>query len=537
MTLWQRRARIGVAAFGITCAVVVYFAYGERRRADGVAPVEALPPGVVQQTRDGLMEQFSGHRQDGVVRSKVSVTFDDGSTKHTEVRIVAPNRDGRDFVVTAAEGRATKDNRETELTLDVRLRDSDGFELVTDNAVYHEETKLVSAAGPVSFSKGRMSGSGIGMTYDMRTDVLRVTDSAHINIGAESGSTGMDFTAGSAVLDRAQDILALDRKVHVVNGGQVTDADHATALLSPEDDRITFVQLRGQARVEGGEGPLQSMRARDIDLDYADDGTLLERAVLMGKGAATLRGRDGSPGREFTGEMLDVTLAPDASVSRVFGEGDVMVTLPSSADAPARVVQSRTFEAKGGKGGSLTDMRFTDRVVFREQAGDGAARSRLAKSGLLTLELASSGAVSAATFSNDVTFDEDDLHASAQEARYAPAGGTLRLTGRNAKGGPRVSDRRVTIDADSIDVGLETRLIDARGRVKTTLLPDDPAAPVSRTKGQPVQTNSGLPGLLAQDKEAKVTADTNLVYDGVNGTAVLLRAGVALARRNRDPRR
>ena len=101
-----------------------------------------------------------------------------------------------------------------------------------------------------------------------------------------------------------------------------------------------------------------------------------------------------------------------------------------------------------------------------------------------------------------------------------PAGGTLRLTGRNAKGGPRVADRRVTIDADSIDVGLETRLIDARGRVKTTLLPDDPAAPASRTKGQPVQTNSGLPGLLAQDKEAKVTADTNLVYDGVNGTAV-----------------
>ena len=74
-------------------------------------------------------------------------------------------------------------------------------------------------------------------------------------------------------------------------------------------------------------------------------------------------------GREFAGELLDVSLARDGSVTRVFGEGDVMVTLPSSADAPARVIQSRTFEAKGGKGGSLTDMRFTDRVVFRETGG------------------------------------------------------------------------------------------------------------------------------------------------------------------------
>ena len=103
MTLWQRRARIGVAAFGITCAVVVYFAL--RRTAAcrrGCGRSRRSLPGVVQQTRDGSEEQFSGRRQDGVVGPRSALPSMTDSTKHTEVKIIAQNRDGRDFVVTAA---------------------------------------------------------------------------------------------------------------------------------------------------------------------------------------------------------------------------------------------------------------------------------------------------------------------------------------------------------------------------------------------------------------------------------------------------
>ena len=44
---------------------------------------------------------------------------------------------------------------------------------------------------------------------------------------------------------------------------------------------MTFIELRGNARVAGG-GAFDSMSARDIDLDYTDDGVTLERVALRG---------------------------------------------------------------------------------------------------------------------------------------------------------------------------------------------------------------------------------------------------------------
>jgi LPS export ABC transporter protein LptC len=520
MTSWQRRARIGVATFGVACAAVVYFAFGGRRGAEAPDGLQPLPPRVVAVGKNGSQLQVTGSREDYVVEYQSFETYDDDSTKFIGVKITTKNRDDRDFVVTAREGRSTKNNDDVELAGDIRLQDSEGFELLTDRAMFNRATGLVSAAGPVSFSKGRMNGSGTGMTYDQHIDVLTVTDGSHITIRPEGDSGGVDFTAGSSVLDRVQDVLTLDRNVHVVNGEQITDADHATARLSPEDDRITFAELRGRAQVEGGEGPLRSMRARDIDLDYADDGRSLERAVLMGRGVAAMRGKDGAPGREFAGELLDVSVASDGSVTRMFGEGNVVMTLPAWAEAPSRVIEARTVEAKGTEGASLTEARFADHVVFREKAVD-ATHPRVVSSGILTLETSSSDAVASASFSNDVTFVEDDLSARAPDARYDPGRGMMSLTGKDAKGRPNVADSRVTVEADSIDIGLEMRHIEAFKRVKTSLRPQKRAAPAAgKRQVSSVENTGGLPGLLKQDQEAKVTAEAKLIYDGSKGTAV-----------------
>jgi LPS export ABC transporter protein LptC len=512
MTSWQRRARVGVAVFGIASAVAVYFAYGGRRASEAPPAVRPLPPKVLQQTLKGVYEQVSNERKDFDVAFSANRTFEDGTNEVDDVRITARNRDGRVFIVTARTGRSTKDNQDIELITNVRLSASDGFELTTDHGVYNKASGVVSTAGAVAFSKGRMSGTGIGMTYEQQTEILRVSESSHINVRAEGESPAIDFTAGSAILDRLQDVLVLDRTVHVVHGAQITDADHSTALLSPEDDRIKFVELRGNSRVEGGDGPLRAMYARDIDLHYADDGQMLERAVLIGQAVAAMRGQDGAPGREFAGELLDVSVAGDGSLKRVFGEGDVVMTLPAWSGAPARVVQARTFEAKNSEGTSQTRARFTDQVVFREKSVDGA-HSREARSGVLTLEMSSSDAVSSASFSDDVTFEEDDLRARAPDALYDPGDGMLRLKGRSGKGRPTVEDRRVRVEAESIDIGLEKHHIEARVRVKTTLRAEQTATDGAGA-GQSAKTPSRLPRLLAQDQDAKVTADTSLVYDG-----------------------
>ena len=48
----------------------------------------------------------------------------------------------------------------------MRLAASDGMTVRTEHATYADSDGIVRAPGPVEFTRGRMSGTGVGMTYD-----------------------------------------------------------------------------------------------------------------------------------------------------------------------------------------------------------------------------------------------------------------------------------------------------------------------------------------------------------------------------------
>ena len=511
MTSWQRRARLAVATFGLACVVVVYFAVGERQRREEPQPIQHLPPRAVMETRRAELDSTRGSRTD-MVRFGSFITYEDGSTSFVDgVTIEAPNRNGRTFVVTARKGRGTKDNKVVELEQDVRLRESDGFELATDRGAYHHDEALVRIDGAVSFSKGRMKGSGLGVTYRQSADVLRIDQQAEVVVGEAGGTGSLSLSAGSATWDRLQHLLTLERNVRVVDGTQVTTAQRAVIRLTASDDVVTFVELIGQAQIEGGPGSLERMRARDIDLDYTDTGDSLERAVLKGDGAITLREESGQSGRQFGGERLEVAVAPDGSVSHVAGTGRTQVTLPAGAGSPARRIEAETFEVgNDDAGGHLSRARFSDQVVFRE-GNAGGAESRVVRSQKLTVEM-SAEEITRAVFLGNTTFEERELAASAAEATYVPKGGGLRLRGKDARGTPRIADHRITVDAPSIDVALDTRRIDAAGGVKAALRPGG-------ARGKAPGPATRLPGLLRQDEQASVTAES-LSYAAASGSAL-----------------
>ena len=511
MTSWQKRARLAVAAFGLTTAVAVYFAIGERRSvAPPVAP-SRLEPKAVSEAVGGRVEQVNGSRQTFLVHFDKVVSYEDGTERLANVRIESTNTNGRRFVVTAQEGRRVgKDTGTIELRREIRLRESDGFELLTEQAVYDFQMSVARADGDVTFSKGGMRGSGRGTSYDQRTDVLRIDAQARVDVADVEGSPNMHFSAGTASLDRMQHLLILDKAAHVEQDAQITDADRATARLSAADDVVTSVELRGNAMVRGASGALDSMRAGEIDLDYAADGRSIENAVLRGGARIELDGAgEGAAGREFAGDRMEVLLDAAGAILRVAGQENVHVTLPASGGTPPRRVESRSFEATG-MGGAVTDVRFDENVVYREQIPDGGLR--LARSRSLALAMRDD-AIDRAVFSADVTFEEQDLKATAKDATYQPAMGTLRLSGSDARGRPRLVDERITIEAARIDLGLEGRRVEAAGQVKTSLKASRAGARGGRDQGR------RLPGLLRQDEQASVVAPA-LTYAGADGTAV-----------------
>jgi len=184
---WQRRARWGVAAFGIVFAIVVYAAIGERQTAAPAERRSRLDPRAILESAGAAFQQFQEARQDYVVKADRQLTYEDGSTKSFGVTIEVRQREGRDFVVSGREMQSGKNQKDLEITGDVKLSASDGFVATTDHATFREADATVRVPGPVSFHKGRMTGSSVGMTYNQNTDVVSLGEQARVTVTDEAG--------------------------------------------------------------------------------------------------------------------------------------------------------------------------------------------------------------------------------------------------------------------------------------------------------------------------------------------------------------
>jgi LPS export ABC transporter protein LptC len=511
---WQKQVRRGLAAFGIVCAIVVYAAIGERQPQ---APREQLPrldPRSIIESTGAAFQQFSAAKQEYVIEAERQLTFEGGSTKFIGVTIKVRERAGRDFVISGREAQAGDGQKEMRISGDVKLSASDGFVASTDHATFSEADALVRATGPVSFQKGRMTGSGVGMSYDQGADVLTLANEVRVAVTDESDTTTMEFTASSATLARAQNYLLLEGNVHALRGEQVLEADRGRALLSENDELITFIELRGNAKVVGGDA-FDSMTARDIDLDYTEEGVALERVALQGNGVVVMQGGEVEEGRRFAGDSLELDLAPDTSVTRAIGRGGVRVELPALSSTPSRTIRAQQFDASGEPGRGLTAARFDGQVEFQEEGS--SRQARVARSGALRMTLLDDS-VTAAVFTTGVTFQAQGLRAAAGEVEYDPAGGRLRLRGTEAGRVPRVADEAIEIDADAIDVTLEGPRMVATGHVRTLLHPQAGSGGNGKPAGQAGAGGGRLPGLLQQGQAANVTAGS-LDYSGRAGSA------------------
>ena len=130
--------------------------------------------------------------------------------------------------------------------------------------------------------------------------------------------------------------------------------------VSRTDEQIVqYIELRNNARVTGG-GSIDSMSARDIDMDYTDDGSALERVALNGGAGVAMKGSSGT-GRQILGESLEVRLAPDGSIVGITGREKVRLDLPASGDSPAGSIRADELDGTGEAPRGLTTTEFRGR--------------------------------------------------------------------------------------------------------------------------------------------------------------------------------
>jgi lipopolysaccharide export system protein LptA len=512
MTAWQKRARVVMALVGLSVIGMVAMTLHRREPARPEQPVTRVDPKAVAETAGGRYTEATGTKIPGEVQFDRSLTYADGTTRLLGATITT-ERSGRRFVVGGRELLAGKDQSNVTMTGDVRLASSDGLQARAQKASYARAEGIVRAPGPVSFSKGTLSGTAIGMTYDDHRDVLWLLDAAHVIVRPDGkGSRGADIRAGAAGYARRDKYMRFERGVHLVRDTQHVEADTATAYLSDDGNRLQSLELRGTSRIStpgAVDGGLRGMQAENMNLTYADDGETLQHAVLAGRASIEMAAKAG-PGRRIAGDSIEMGFGPTGDLTAITGQNHVVLTMPAANGVPARVIKAARMEGTGEPGQGLTSATFLGGVEFAETRAPGEVR--LARARTLAVAMApGSGEIQTARFSGSTRFADGALRATAADGEYRIAQGMLALTGTEGPNDPRVQNERITVDAQRIDLTFEGTKLLANGRVRSVLKPApknaDPKAPKER-----------VPGMLKNDQPVNVTAGA-LDYSGDSSLA------------------
>jgi lipopolysaccharide export system protein LptA len=521
MLSWQKRLRAVLGLSILILGAAIFIAVRARRGDEQTDP----PPRVATDTTIEVKGGEYTHTRDGRVvftlRFKQQLTYPDGRTLLQGVAVRFPDREGRTFILTAREARQTikEGSRIGALAVerDVKMTGDDGLTVETDSAFFDESSDIVRAPGKVTFARGRVSGSGLGATYDHVRDTLWLLDQAHVVVAAdEAGQGAMTVDAGAAGLARRDRYIRFERGVTMTGSTQSAAAHTATVFLAAAEDRLDRVELSGNASVtgapEGGSG-LRAMRAQRITLDYAADGRTLERALLNDAASVDLASSGAT--RTLSGGTIDASLGPGGqAVTSLAAATDVVLVLPAETSAPARRIQSATLTGRGDAQGIRT-LEFGGGVEYREslgKAGGGAGDRRATSETLAVSVKPGFGAAQDAHFAGRVSFRDGAVRAEAPDARYALEKATIQLSagdGRAPATPPHVEDDRVAIDARAIDLAVGAKRLTADGDVRSVL---QPATDEAAMKGR--QT----PAMLTREEPVNVTA-AKLAYDGDAGRA------------------
>jgi lipopolysaccharide export system protein LptA len=543
---WQKRLRLLVALFVVAFAAVVVVSL---RRGHKPPPEKLLPPKKLDSGKTVAFQTVNGGEhfttKEGKVVFKVKfghqITYTDGSSKLGGGVTVWSNKNGREVTIesedarmTVAEGKAVGT---AEFDHRVKVTTSDGVLVTTENATYNDAEQMTRIPGELTFKKGRMTGTGVGGTYDQAREVLWLLDQAKVDVAADKKGTGaIHVVSKSAGMARVEHYMKFTGDVRFDGEGHLTLADEATAFLTEDDERLTRLELRGNSRMSGkpGSSGPQDMRAKDIDLAYAEDGRTLQAARLVEDASVQLPGEKGKPGRRIAGKAMDIAMAPDgATVTNLVANENVQVDLPPDGDTPARRIKAASLLATGAPGDGIQNATFSGSVEYKEvrpAKGKVTEIDRTAKSDRMDVKTKPGfGDLESAVFHSNVRFtDGTRTTAEAAMAVYNIAQDRLELSpGDGDKGrGAHVSDGRISVDAVRIQMGLTNQKMKADTNVRSVMTPQSgkPAqgaanAAAGQPAAKPADADSvKVPSMLKQDEPVNVKSN-RLDYDGANSLA------------------
>lgn len=541
---WQRPVRFGVALIGIGCAVAIGV-YGRRAKRpviDDTPPV-VMADRTISAKTSGVRKyrtNFANGDETIQIEADEETAYTDGRARLERVLYISKRKDGTVFEIRAglaeSQGKAVTGDEPGLINLSggVHTKNSDGLEITTDSATYDNIQGLATIPGKLTFTRGRLSGEGVGATYDRERDVLWLLDEARVRRAPGPDGTGaLDASAKGIGMARPDRYMNLRERARIVQPNQTLSSDQIIVHFTDDESGAELLEMHGTARVTPAASAKKGapdMQSDDITLEFQEDGQTLRHAMMSGRSRVVQMMDQGR--QTISATSIDLVTAADGRtlVNLEATGGDVEAVLPPAADRPERTIRSATLVTSGDETG-LKSAVFDGNVTFIESSAPRGARatggrgatppaSRNATSAELALTLGGQlGAIEKAQFRRNVVFKDGNMTArDADLAEHDEKLGILILTPPTGKLAT-VDDGTVNVQAEWIQVALNTHDLRAKGRIRVVMAQGKSASGA--------QTHT--PALFDAAKPIRGVA-TNLKYTAASREAVFVGTPQAAAR-------
>ncbi|HEY9436789.1 MAG TPA: LPS export ABC transporter periplasmic protein LptC, partial [Blastocatellia bacterium] len=307
------------------------------------------------------------------------IAYDDGRHELEKVDMTVFDIErGRNHRILSDRGFYLRDQSQVTFSGNVKVRSSDGLEVMTELGIYEQQSEIIRTEVPVQFRHGEISGSSVGAVLRRNDHVLTLTKSARV-INADPDPNKKNAQPVEISGDRAEYVekdgtVKFEGNVNITQGERQGRADLATGFVNPKTKKIERIEARGAARLESREkGKASEAQSRDMDFFFDEERRLKNSAAY---GDARVRSLEPDSPREITAERIDISYKPNE-------KGSVMQLINAQGRAVMRLAAVL---------GSAREGDWSERVVEADalQAnirddGKNLARAEAAGNAVLTI--------------------------------------------------------------------------------------------------------------------------------------------------------
>jgi len=376
-----------------------------------------------------------------------SVGQSEAGQRFLDVEIHFMAKDDTPVIVTADEC-AISSKRAVHLEGNVVVVDDTSLRLEAETLEFRRYPDRVWSMDPVRYSKKGFHGTAGSMAFTINRGELDLEKNVEMTF-SEDAESPIHVTSRVARLRRGRHWVQYIDDVRVRQTSRRLSANDLQLFMDEQDEHVTRVEAfelvelhmevssdapNDEAASDGDAGSALASEAGTkqlvtdrLEMEFREGGEELSLVRALEGGKLTMRlPDDAATGLDKTleGNLLAFAFNEQSELTQVRGRGGVELVLsPRDASQPQKVVRSRRMESD-----------------FDPTSGD-LVQARCSRS---------------------VTFEQGDVRASAEEGVFTDRESLLVLTES-----PRLWDPRVSLNADRIELDVETGDVTGDGRVRS----------------------------------------------------------------------